>query len=72
MEQSRIDWPSFCACVAIIVVVCIPLAASPDAAGMFLQSLYDYIAIEFGIGHLPYSQALGYGQRLQEVADFSG
>jgi len=52
MEQSRIDWPSFCACVAIIVVVCIPLAASPDAAGMFLQSLYDYIAIEFGIFYL--------------------
>lgn len=52
MDQSRIDWPSFGACVAIIVVVCIPLAASPDTAGVFLQSLYDFIAKELGFFYL--------------------
>jgi len=52
MEQSRIDWPSFGACVAIIVVVCIPLATAPESAGAFLQQLYDFIALEFGIFYL--------------------
>lgn len=52
MERSRIDWPSFGACVAIILGVCIPLAASPEWAGNFLQSVYDYIAREFGIVYL--------------------
>jgi len=52
MEQSRIDWPSFGACVAIILFVCITLLASPEAAGAMLQSLYNYIAGEFGILYL--------------------
>ena len=52
MEQRRIDWPSFGACVAIILVVCIPLAASPNTAGALLQKLYDHIAREFGILYL--------------------
>ena len=38
--------------MAIIVVVCIPLAASPDTAGALLQKLYDHIAREFGILYL--------------------
>lgn len=52
MEQRRVDWISFGACVAIIVVVCIPLAASPDTAGVLLQSLYDTIAEELGFFYL--------------------
>lgn len=52
MEQRRVDWISFSACVAIIVVVCIPLAASPDTAGVLLQSLYDTIAEELGFFYL--------------------
>ena len=52
MEQTRIDWPSFGACVAIIVLVCIPLAAAPESAGIYLENLYNYIAIEFGIFYL--------------------
>ena len=52
MQQSRIDWPTFIGSVAIILFVCIPLAASPAAAGAMLQSLYDYIASEFGILYL--------------------
>ena len=52
MEQSRIDWPNFAACVAIIVLVCIPLAASPESGGALLQRAYDFIAQEFGIAYL--------------------
>ena len=52
MEQSRIDWPSFVACVVIILGVCIPLALFSDWAGVALQSLYDYIASQFGIAYL--------------------
>ena len=52
MEQSRIDWPSFVACVVIIFGVCIPLALFSDWAGVALQSLYDFIASEFGIAYL--------------------
>ena len=49
MEHKRIDKPAFFTSVAIIIVVCIPLALSPDTAGVFLQNLYDYIAAEFGV-----------------------
>jgi BCCT family betaine/carnitine transporter len=52
MERSRIDWPSFIACAVIILGVCIPLAVFSDAAGGVLQSLYDFIAAEFGIAYL--------------------
>ncbi len=52
MEQEQIDWPSFAICVAIILVVCIPLAASPETAGAVLQRAYDFIASEFGIVYL--------------------
>jgi BCCT family betaine/carnitine transporter len=52
MERSRIDWPSFVACAVIILGVCIPLAVFSDSAGVVLQSLYDFIAAEFGIAYL--------------------
>lgn len=52
MEQTRIDRVSFGTCAAIIVLVCLPLAAAPEQAGVLLESLYDYIAAEFGIFYL--------------------
>ena len=52
MEQSRIDWPSFGTCVAIIVVVCGSMALWPDAMATRLNALYEYIAAEFGIFYL--------------------
>jgi BCCT family betaine/carnitine transporter len=52
MEHKRIDKPAFITSVAIIVLVCIPLALSPDAAGPILESLYDYISREFGVVYL--------------------
>lgn len=55
--QSRIDWPNFGACVAIILLVCVPLAASPDSAGEFLQNVYNFIAQKFGIAYLAASVA---------------
>ncbi len=52
MEQSRIDWPSFGTCVAIILVVCIPLAVTAETAGVRLEALYDFIAQELGVLYL--------------------
>jgi BCCT family betaine/carnitine transporter len=52
MEQSRIDWPSFGTCVAIIVSVSLVLAVFPDSAGSAMTSTYEYIATEFGILYL--------------------
>jgi BCCT family betaine/carnitine transporter len=52
MEQSRIDWPSFGTCAAIIAAAGLFLLLSVDNAAAMLQSLYDYIAIEFGIFYL--------------------
>ncbi|MEJ2171518.1 MAG: BCCT family transporter [Woeseiaceae bacterium] len=52
MEQRRIDWPTFGTCVAIILVVCIPLALTAETAGPLLENLYDYVANEFGILYL--------------------
>ncbi len=52
MEQSRIDWPSFGACAAIIAVVGITLLTAPDAAADRLNALYEFIAVEFGIFYL--------------------
>ena len=58
MEHKRIDRPAFITSVAIIVVVCIPLAMAPDTAGRILQQIYDYIAQEFGVVFLLASVAV--------------
>lgn len=52
MEQSRVDWPSFGLCAAIILVTAVPLVAFPDESGAFLERLYAYIANEFGVLYL--------------------
>ena len=52
MDQSKIDWPSFIATVAMILVVCIPLALAGDSGAVFLQQVYDFIANQFGIAYL--------------------
>jgi BCCT family betaine/carnitine transporter len=52
MDQSKIDWPSFIATVAMILIVCIPLALAGDSGAVFLQQVYDFIANQFGIAYL--------------------
>ncbi len=52
MEQSRIDWPSFGLCALILVAASIPLFVFPDASNAVLESLYGFIAAEFGILYL--------------------
>jgi len=52
MEQSRIDWPSFGLCAAILVSASIPLFLYPDASSTMLESLYNYITREFGVLYL--------------------
>lgn len=52
MEQKRIDWPSFLTSVGLILVVCVTLVAGAESARSVLESLYDYIAAEFGILYL--------------------
>jgi BCCT family betaine/carnitine transporter len=52
MEQSRIDWPNFGTCVAIIFFVCIPLVLAPEQGGLVMEAMYEYIATEFGIAYL--------------------
>ena len=52
MEQSKIDWPSFIATVAMILIVCIPLFYLGDSAAPYLQRVYDFISDQFGILYL--------------------
>ena len=46
MEQSRIDWPSFGLCAAILISASILLFAFPDASNRALEALYKFIASE--------------------------
>ena len=52
MEQSRIDWPSFGLCAAIIILSAVPLMVFPAESSAFLERLYAYIANEFGVLYL--------------------
>jgi BCCT family betaine/carnitine transporter len=52
MEQSRVDWPSFVLCGAILLFVSVPLMAFPEASSAYLETMYTYIASEFGVLYL--------------------
>ncbi|MGI9234963.1 MAG: BCCT family transporter [Woeseiaceae bacterium] len=52
MEQSRIDWPSFVLCAVILAGASAPLILFPEASGAALESLYQFIAMQFGILYL--------------------
>lgn len=52
MQQSKTDWVNFSACVAIIFLICIPLAMSPNSSGELIQSMYDFIAHKLGFLYL--------------------
>jgi len=52
MEQNRIDWPSFGLCALILVAASIPLLLYPQSSAAALESLYEFIATQFGILYL--------------------
>ena len=52
MEQNQVDWTSFFACIAIVLLVCLPLAAFPNLGGEVLLKWYDFIAGELGFLYL--------------------
>jgi BCCT family betaine/carnitine transporter len=52
LEQKQVDWGSFGACIAIVLVVCLPLAAFPDVGGKIVLQWYDFIANELGFLYL--------------------
>lgn len=52
MEQKRIDWPSFGLSAVILAGASIPLFAYPEASEAALETLYGFIANEFGILYL--------------------
>lgn len=47
-DKGRVDWPSFGASIAVIVLVCAPLAVFPEAGGRLLQTCYAFISDRFG------------------------
>jgi BCCT family betaine/carnitine transporter len=48
----KIDWPSFLASLAIILMVSIPLLIFPESGGDFLVNLYSIISRELGFLYL--------------------
>lgn len=58
MEQKQVDWITFATCLAIILAVCLPLSAFPDAGGRVILSSYRFIASEFGFLYMLAGAAL--------------
>ncbi|MEE2638103.1 MAG: BCCT family transporter [Acidobacteriota bacterium] len=52
LPTGAVDWPSFGACVAIIALVCVPLAVFPETGGRFLERVYTLMAAELGWAYL--------------------
>ena len=51
-NDKKIDWISFGTCVALLLGICVPLAAFPGKGGAVLQDIYNFIANELGIFYL--------------------
>ena len=58
-NDKKIDWISFGTCVALLLGICIPLAAFPGKGGAVLQDIYNFIANELGIFYLLATQYIG-------------
>jgi BCCT family betaine/carnitine transporter len=50
--KHKVDWPSFGASVAIILLVSIPLVLFPESGGKILTELYGFISSNFGFLYL--------------------
>jgi BCCT family betaine/carnitine transporter len=51
-DRHPVDWPAFATSIAIILLVCIPLAMFPDSGGQLLLEVYAWIAGELGALYL--------------------
>ena len=51
-NTHQVDWISFATSIAVILLVCIPLALFPDSGGQVLLQTYDWIAGELGFLYL--------------------
>jgi len=52
MNKHQLDWPSFSASIAVIVLVCIPLLLFPEIGGEFLTGMYGRVTSHFGFLYL--------------------
>jgi BCCT family betaine/carnitine transporter len=50
--RHEIDWPSFSAAVAIILLVSIPLVLFPESGSKILTTIYGFISSQFGFLYL--------------------
>ncbi len=50
--SKQVDWATFSTCIAIILLVCLPLAIFPELGGRILTQSYDFIANELGFLYL--------------------
>ncbi len=50
--KHKVDWPSFSASVAIIVLVTTPLMLFPESGGRILTGIYGFISDKFGFLYL--------------------
>ncbi len=50
--KHKVDWPSFSAAVAIILLVSAPLLLFPESGGKILAELYGFISNKFGFLYL--------------------
>jgi BCCT family betaine/carnitine transporter len=52
MNKQKVDWPSFVASVAIILVASISLVLFPESGARFLADLYAFISGHFAFVYL--------------------
>ena len=53
-DKHQIDWVAFGSSIAVILLVCIPLAMFPDSGGKVLLDIYQWIAGELGYLYLAF------------------
>lgn len=53
-DKHQIDWVAFGSSIAVILLVCVPLAMFPDSGGKVLLDIYQWIAGELGYLYLAF------------------
>ncbi len=52
MKKPRTDWASFGTCMAMLLLVCLPLTLAPERSGALIESIYGRTANQLGIFYL--------------------